>query len=272
MTVGLLHPGEMGAALGAALQQSGRRVVWASRGRSARTAERAAHAALEDVVTVEEVARQSEVVFSVCPPHAALDVARALPRFAGIYVDANAVSPASARELAGTVERYADGGIVGPPPREAGTTRLYLSGSEAPAVAALFADTIVDTRVVSDDPGAASAVKMAYAAWTKGTSALLLAIRALARAEGVEEALLDEWRLSQATLSERSEAAARAAVTKGWRWVGEMNEIADTFASADLPDGFHRAAAELYARSPHSSKAGDRALEEVVSALLDAKA
>jgi hypothetical protein len=87
---------------------------------------------------------------------------------------------------------------------------------------------------------------MTYAAWTKGTSALLLAVRAAARAEGIEATLLDEWRLSLPELSERSEAAARSAARKGWRWVGEMEEIADTFAAAGLPDGFHRAAAEIY--------------------------
>jgi hypothetical protein len=87
---------------------------------------------------------------------------------------------------------------------------------------------------------------MAYAAWTKGTAAMLLAIRELALAEQVEPPLLDEWRLSQPELIERSASAARSAERKGWRWVGEMEEIASTFASAGLPDGFHRAAAEVY--------------------------
>ena len=124
-------------------------------------------------------------------------VAHSLPRsFTGIYVDANAVSPATARTIASAVDRYVDGGIIGPPPRKPGTTRLYLSGAEAPIVADLFAGTNVDTRVVSEDAGAASAVKMAFAAWTKGTAALLLGIRAVARAEGVDETLLDEWEIS----------------------------------------------------------------------------
>jgi hypothetical protein len=100
--------------------------------------------------------------------------------------------------------------------------------------------------VISDEPGPASALKMAFAAWTKGTAAMLIAIRALARAEGVEEALLDEWRLSVPELIDRSAAAARSADRKGWRWVAEMEEIASTFAAAGLPDGFHKAAAEVF--------------------------
>jgi hypothetical protein len=95
--------------------------------------------------------------------------ARSLTRFAGIYVDANAVSPATARTIAGLVGRYVDGGVIGSPPRKPGTTRLYLSGTEAARVAGLFAGTIVDALVVSEDPDAASALKMAYAAWTKGS-------------------------------------------------------------------------------------------------------
>jgi 3-hydroxyisobutyrate dehydrogenase-like beta-hydroxyacid dehydrogenase len=266
--IGLLHPGEMGAAVGAALRASGHTVLWTSTGRSAATAERAEEAGLEGVGTIEELGRRSDVILSLCPPHAAVDVARSLIRFAGIYVDANAVSPATARTIAGLVGRYVDGGIIGSPPRTPGTTRLYLSGAEATSVADLFADTIVDARVVAEDPSAASAVKMAFAAWTKGTSALLLAIRAVARAEGIEQTLLDEWRMSLPHLPEQSAAAAHSALAKGWRWVGETNEIADTFAAAGLPDGFHRAAAEIYRRSPHEQADDeDDSLERVLSAL-----
>ena len=267
MTIGLVHPGEMGAAVGAVLRASGQTVLWASTGRSAVTAERAEEAGLEDVGTIEELGGRSDVILSLCPPHAAVDVARSFAGFAGVYVDANAVSPATARRIAGLAGRYVDGGIVGPPPRKPATTRLYLSGAEAPLVGGMFTGTILDTRLVSEDPGAASAVKMAFAAWTKGTSALLLAVRAVARAEGVEETLLDEWRTSLPHLPEQSIAAARSAVGKGSRWVGEMEEIAETFVAAGLPDGFHRAAAEIYRRSPHEQPVGDDSLERVLSAL-----
>jgi 3-hydroxyisobutyrate dehydrogenase-like beta-hydroxyacid dehydrogenase len=247
--IGLLHPGEMGAAVGSVLRDAGHPVLWASAGRSSETAARAEEAGLEDVGTPEELARRSGVILSVCPPHAALDVARSVGDFEGIFVDANAVSPAVAREIAGTVAgRVVDAGIIGPPPARRGSTRLYLAGPEAQTVAALFSGTALEPRVVSDEVGAASAVKMAYAAWTKGTAALLLAIGELARAEDVEAALLDEWRLSLPELIERSSTASRSAAEKGWRWVAEMEEIAATFASAGLPDGFHLAAAEVFRR------------------------
>src|SRR4029079_6059386 len=234
-TVGLLHPGEMGAAVGAVLRGQGVRVVWASDGRSEETHARAEDAGLEDVGSVSRVA-EADVVFSICPPHAALDVARSLESFDGVYVDANAVSPASATKVAETCAQFVARWICGSPPRERGTTRLYLSGERAEEIAELFAGSVLDARVVSN----ASALKMAYAAWTKGTAAMLLAIRELAFREGVEAALLAEWDLSQPELRDRFARAARSAEAKGWRWVGEMAEIAATFEAAGLAAGRRR--------------------------------
>jgi 3-hydroxyisobutyrate dehydrogenase-like beta-hydroxyacid dehydrogenase len=258
-TIGVLHPGEMGAALAAVLRRMGLEVLWASTGRSPETRRRAEEAGLRAVAGAEELAEASDLILSVCPPHAAVDVARSAAGFEGIYVDANAIAPATARTVSELIAqgggRYVDGGIVGPPPSQTVETRLYLSGPGAEEVASLFAGTVVDARVVSERPDAASAVKMAYAAWTKGTAALLLAIRALARAEDVEAVLLDEWAKSLPALPQQSRQAARSAAAKGWRWIAEMEEIAATFAAAGLPGGFHVAAAEVYRRAPRLDEA-----------------
>jgi 3-hydroxyisobutyrate dehydrogenase-like beta-hydroxyacid dehydrogenase len=251
--VGVLHPGEMGSAVARALSERGETVLWASAGRSAATAERARAAGLEDAGDVEELRSRCEILLSICPPHAALDVAQAANGFTGIYVDANAIAPDTARAVAKLQPRLVDGGIVGPPPSGSGTTRLYLSGEEASEVAALFAGTNVDARVISEQVGAASALKAAYAGWTKGSAALLLTVRELARAEGVEDALLEEWQLSIPELDERLAGAERSAHGKGWRWVGEMEEIARSMAAQDLPTGFHEAAAEVFRRAAEDS-------------------
>ncbi|HEX4658201.1 MAG TPA: DUF1932 domain-containing protein, partial [Streptosporangiaceae bacterium] len=116
----------------------------------------------------------------------------------------------------------------------------------------MFDGTPLDARVIGGGTWSASAVKMAYASWTKGTAALVLTARALARAEGVENVLLAEWALSQPALPDRSSGAARSAATKGWRWVAEMEEIAASMAAVGLPDGFHQAAAEIFRRSPRA--------------------
>jgi 3-hydroxyisobutyrate dehydrogenase-like beta-hydroxyacid dehydrogenase len=277
MVIGLLNPGEMGAAVGGCLTGRGLDVLWASDRRSPETADRAKAAGLTDAGTARDVAAQADVILSVCPPHAAADVAWAVHGFTGVYVDANAIAPGTARQIAELIAagggRYVDGGIIGSPPTTPGRSRLYLSGPDAAAlhtVHELFAGTALDARIVPGAPTAASAVKMAYAAWTKGSSALLLDARALARAEGVEDTLLAEWALSQPRLADQVERSAQAAVTKGWRWVGEMEEIAHTMADAGLPDGFHQAAAEIYRRSPRAARQLSQA--EATTAVLAALA
>ena len=267
VTIGLLHPGEMGATVGQCLATAGHRVLWLPNGRGPASAARAQAAGLTGV-DLAELVRSAQVIMSVCPPHAALEVARQLTGagFGGLYVDANAVSPATARQVAGIVAgggaEYVDGGIIGTPPVAPGFIRLYLSGPRANEVRELFGNSPVDARVVDHglaaEVGAASAVKMAYASWTKGSAALLLAARALARAESVEDVLLAEWGLSQHGLEARSDGAARSAAAKGWRWVAEMEEIAATMAAAGLPAGFHQAAAEIYRGSAQPGEEGVR--------------
>jgi 3-hydroxyisobutyrate dehydrogenase-like beta-hydroxyacid dehydrogenase len=253
-TVGLLHPGEMGAAVGGCLVSVGHEVLWDPAGRSRASTGRALAAELTGV-TLDRLIARSSVILSICPPHAALDVAQqvASAGYTGRYVDANAISVATAEQVCAVVTAagatYVDGGIIGMPPEVAGHTRLYLSGPDAAEVCPLFRRSRLDARVVEGPLYGASSVKMAYAAWTKGSAALLLAARALARASGVERTLLAEWSLSQKALGEQSERSASAAAAKGWRWVAEMEEIAASMAAAGLPAGFHEAAADIYDRA-----------------------
>jgi Domain of unknown function (DUF1932) len=236
----------MGAAIGALLVDQGHTVLWLPQGRSEGTARRAAASGL---TAVEDLA-DAEVILSVCPPHAALEVARSVQGTRALMIDANAVSPMTAVEIGEVVgERWVDGGIVGPPPHRDGTTRLYVSGPHALEASLLFESTRLEPVVLDGSPVAASALKMAYAAWTKGSAALLLAALGSAGVNGVEEALRAEWARSQPGLDARWQSAADSAAAKGWRWVGEMDEIAATFAAAGLPSGFHEAAAEMFKRA-----------------------
>jgi len=273
--VALLHPGNMGATIGAAAATSGARVIWASHQRSQATHERAKRAGLVDVKNLIDAVRESEVILSVCPPDAALGLAKsvAAEKFTGIYVDANAVSRETAEQIGATVTKagasFVDGGIIGAPVKQAGTTRLYLSGSRAPEVAELFAASMLDARAIGPNPGAASALKVVYAAWTKCTDALVLAIRALAAIEGVDQALAEEWSISQPDLTRKSTRAAAVATPKAWRYVGEMKEIAAAFESAGLMPGFHDAAADLWQRLAFFKDQTDPApsVEVVIDAL-----
>jgi len=240
----------MGAAVGALLDDA----WWAPEGRGAETVERADAAGLRPA-PLGELLERCDVVLSICPPHAALDVARDVARaadgFRGLYCDANAIAPATTREVGRIVEAagatFVDGGIVGGPPRAPGT-RLYLSGAEAAAVAAAFAGTALEPVVLGDEAGLASALKACYAGWSKGSAALLLALAAAADELRVGEALRAEWARSVPDVLERLEAAVRSADAKGWRWIGEMREIAATLRAAGQPGGFHGAAADVFER------------------------
>lgn len=258
----------MGASLAASCRDQS---VWASAGRSDETARRAAAAGLRDVSVLGALAEQCDVIVSICPPGAAVDVATAVldSGFRGTYVDANAIAPETARRIATMFDRFVDGAVVGPPAQREGTTRFYLSGPEAGAVATLWDGSLVDARVIGDGPTSASALKMVYAGWTKGTTALLLATVALAEAEGVSNALFAEWAMSQPDLVERARRSAIDAGPKAWRWVDEMREIATTFGSNGLPAGFHAAAADTYARLAGLEDGGTEArLEDVIATLL----
>jgi 3-hydroxyisobutyrate dehydrogenase-like beta-hydroxyacid dehydrogenase len=272
-TVCVLHPGEMGAEVGAAARSGGARVLWVSDGRGGATRDRAGAAGFEDAGTLPAALAQASVVLSVCPPHAAVSLAESVAAggFRGIYVDANAIAPATSRrigDIVGTAgATFVDGGLIGPPPTKPGTTRLYLSGAASAAVATLFGGSALGAVVLDAPVGAASAIKACYAGWTKGAATLLLSVRALARHEGVEAALAEEWKISQPNLFAQLDRAVLQS-RKGWRWIAEMEEIGATFDRAGLPDGYALAAAEVCRRLEAFKDARGLTLEDVVEALL----
>lgn len=273
-TIGLLHPGAMGAELGRVLRDAGHQVLWCTSHRSLDSRARAEDAGLEPVDDLAVLVERSGVVISVVPPHAALDVARSVAEagFDGLYVDANAISPTRAHEIAAVVvgagATFVDGGIVGPPPKDDGRTWLHLSGPRANHVAALFGTGRLVTEVVSDAIGDASAVKVAFAAWTKGSTALRTAVLAYARTTGIESALEKQWEHLQSGFWEEGRQRAVSVTAKAWRFDGEMREIADAFAALDVPAGFHRTAADVY-RSMGSLRNEDGVdVDDVVAAIL----
>ena len=276
--LGLLHPGEMGSSVAASAQSSGHTVFWVSEGRRPQTRERAERQGLVDAQSLDGLCRTCSIILSVCPPHAAEEVAQqvAAQGFKGLYVDANAISPQRALRI-GTVmaERgitFVDGGIIGGPAWQPNTTWLYLSGSAAQQVARCFSAGPLQVEVMDDQIGRASAVKMCYAAYTKGTTALLCAVLGAAEGLGVREDLERQWERDEAGFAGQAEQRVKRVTAKAWRFAGEMDEIALTFAEAGMPDGFHRAAAELYRRlAGFKERSTPPSLSEVLVALHDSE-
>ncbi len=265
--VGILHPGEMGAAIAAGLVGT-TEVVWAGEARSPASRARADAADLRDVGSLAALADTAAVLIAVCPPDAAAQVAASVATlgFGGLYVDANAISPTTARTIDRSVTTagatYVDGGIIGGP----GAPRLFLSGEGAAVLAARFGPP-VEPVILDCGTYAASALKMTYAGWTKGTTALLLALNAAARGLGIEDALLAEWERSQPALSGRIKGSVRS-TRKAWRWSGEMREIAQTLADVGIPAGFYSSAADVYDRLHSLKDDGETTLEEILGLLL----
>jgi 3-hydroxyisobutyrate dehydrogenase-like beta-hydroxyacid dehydrogenase len=253
----ILHPGNMGISIAASAQNGGNTVYWVSDGRTPETRTRAEKHGLVELSSLAEAAALATIIISVCPPHAAETVAEqvASAGFKGIYLDANAISPQRARRIGDMMTAvnatYVDGGIIGGPAWEPNRTWLYLSGVEAERVAACFSNGPLEVEVIGVEPGKASALKMCYAAYTKGTTALLCGILATAESLSVREDLERQWSRNGSNFAVETAERVRRVTAKAWRFAGEMEEIAATFESAGLPGGFHLAAADLYQRIAH---------------------
>ena len=254
MRIGILHPGEMGISVAASARNSGHEVYWASDGRGARTRARTGKYGLLDAGSLANLCKVCSIIVSVCPPHAAEDVARQVAEagFKGLYLDANAISPQRSKSIdeimcsAGI--GFVDGGIIGGPAWTRGETRLYLSGKQADEVAACFSNSPLETKVIGGEIGKASALKMCYAALSKGTTALLCAVLATAESLQVREELFQQWDTDETDSSKQTVRRVTRVTSKAWRFAGEMEEIASTFHEAGLPSGFHESAAEIYRR------------------------
>jgi 3-hydroxyisobutyrate dehydrogenase-like beta-hydroxyacid dehydrogenase len=252
--IGILHPGEMGASVAVSARNGGNAVFWSSKGRSAKTRIRARQHDILDAGSMEALCQACSIIISVCPPHAAEDVARQVIQsgFTGLYVDANAISPQRAlqidEEMRAANIRFVDGGIIGGPAWQPGETSLYLAGRDAEKISACFSGGPLRATVIGPKIGRASALKMCYAAYSKGSTALLCAVLAAAEALGVRQELYAQWERDQTGFSDHAEKRARRVTAKSWRFEDEMHEIAQTFMAAGLPGGFHEAAAELYHR------------------------
>jgi 3-hydroxyisobutyrate dehydrogenase-like beta-hydroxyacid dehydrogenase len=285
-TIAIMSPGEMGHAVAAVLRQAGLRVITQLDGRSERTRALAARAGIEEVGDDAALVRTADILLSILVPSEAVALAE---RIAGavrgtgatpLYADCNAIAPQTTRQVAEIVEaggaRFVDAGIIGPPPQPgASSTRFYASGRDAAAFARLK-DFGLDVRVVGDWPGQASALKMCYAALTKGTTALMIELSIAAERLGVSDPLRAEFAESQPAMLERMQRAVPAMVPKAHRWVGEMVEIGRTFEACGLTPRMLEGAAELYAlvagtdlgrTSPEGWRRQQASFDEVVSKL-----
>lgn len=254
-TVGIVSPGDMGHAVARELISGGKDVVACLSERSTRTRNLAVRSGIRDVSTLETLVSEADLLLSILVPSAAAksaeEIAAAIARSGTSlhYVDCNAISPQTVSDIGESLQavncRFTDGGIVGSPPSVRARPRLFVSGPHATELNQLDGMGF-EIKVLGETIGQASGFKMCYAAMTKGTSALQYALTIAAQRMGLLNELLSEFSSSQAAAYGHMQRALPKLPAKSGRWVGEMEEIASTFAALGLPAGFHQAAAELY--------------------------
>jgi 3-hydroxyisobutyrate dehydrogenase-like beta-hydroxyacid dehydrogenase len=254
-TVGILSPGDMGHTVGQVLGSHGLRVITCLQGRSDRTRSLARRAGIADVSTYQALVTEADIILSILVPaqarQAAQVVARAISETKAdlVYADCNAIAPQTARQIGDIIAeaggRFVDASIIGPPPRREGVTRFYASGPHC-SVFEELSQFGLEVIVLGGQAGQASAIKMCYAALTKGLTALCTELLTAAQALGVFQALEREFRLSQAALYERMERGLPRMPIKSRRFVGEMEEIAKTFEQVGLTPKIHAGAADIY--------------------------
>ena len=260
-TIAVISMGDMGHAVGRSLIESGHDVITCLAGRSTKTVEMAERAGVRDITSLDNLVDEAEILLSILPPSSALQLAQYTVK-AGkqndrqlIYVDCNAISPATAKEIAAIIEsagaKFIDSGIIGLAPGK-DTPRFYVSGEDTSAMQGLDG---CGFKVIhcGDTPGQASATKMCYAALTKGTFTLHTALLMAANSLGVYETLIEEFRFSQASALEAMENRVPFIPADSERWIGEMEEIANTFRKAGVTGSFHDGAAavlEVLAKTP----------------------
>ncbi|MCP9213290.1 DUF1932 domain-containing protein [Streptomyces sp. NEAU-Y11] len=272
-TVGILHPGSMGAAVAACAATNANDVLWCQAGRSATSAARAEQFGLTPVATLPELLDRSDIVISLCPPAAAEDLARNLAghHFAGVYAEANAINPERTQRIAallGPDTTVVDCGVVGSPPVGGKTPTLYLSGpaDATERIEALFATTAVRTSVLGTEVGKASALKLSYASFQKTSRVLVALAVGMAREHGVDQELIEiASKRTDSYLAEPQYIAKTAA--RAWRWGPELEEAADALAAASLPPEMLRAAANTLARWHDAKDDGELTLTDALDRL-----
>ena len=252
-TIGLLHPGSMGSAVGAQARRRGHTVLWCPEGRSDASRNRAEHAGLEPVALQELVSR-ADLVISLCPPAAAESVAGQVAqvqrgRADAVYVEANAIAPVRMRRIVDRVVPMPvlDAAVIGSPPVGGKYPTLYLSGlrRHSDLVCELFADTDVRTHYLGEDVGKASALKLAYSSFQKVSRVLAAVAYGAADAYGVADELLVIAAQRNGSYLVETDYIAKTAA-RAWRWRPELEDAAVLLSDAGLPDSLmHAAAATL---------------------------
>ena len=254
-TIAVVSPGDMGHVIGSVIVEKGYRVITFLEGRSDETRIRAERAHMEDVASLENLISEAEYILSIMPPGNALDFAGEVAKImrhvgaAPVFVDCNAVSPATTFEIgllmAEAEANYIKVGIIGPPPGKGVTTKFYASGPDTNLLQFLHGDGI-SYRPLGKEITRAAAIKMCYAAMTKGTMTLHTAVLTAGELLGIGDELQAEISDSQKFHWDLMNRRVPFYAADAGRWAGEMDQISETFSDVGISGNLHRGAADIF--------------------------
>ena len=255
LTIGVMSPGDMGHSVASALNEIGCEVVTVLSGRSELSQIRAKRSNMMDLGSLQEMVSVSDFIFSIMPPEKAENFAKEVAGAINtsdktpVFVDCNAISPDTTLSIASVIKAagadFLNVGIIGPPPGRGSTTKFYASGEDANSLQFINQNDI-RLVLVGDELINASAIKMCYAALTKGTMTLHASVLIAAELLGISEAVQNEIEESQPFHWGAMKKNISMLACDADRWAGEMDQISDTFGSAGLTPYLHKGAADVF--------------------------
>ena len=275
MIIGLIGLGEMGAEIGRYLVMNDLEVISVYEGRSEISKKRASKYKIRDSGSIEQFCKISDLVISIIPPDKAVETANLYTSYINkdgqIYCDLNAISTITAKKIKILLDEkkidYVDGAIMGGPPTENYSPRIYLSGKLSEKLNFLNGKGI-ELMVLKGSDFKASATKMVYASITKGSKALVAGALIAAKKNNVYDELMEELKYSEEYFSLVAKNQVPSIKHKAYRWVGEMNEISLTYKESGLTGGFHSEAENVYELIKNLPE-GKLEIDEIINQITD---
>jgi 3-hydroxyisobutyrate dehydrogenase-like beta-hydroxyacid dehydrogenase len=254
-TIGVMSPGDMGHSVACALNEIGCEVVTVLSGRSELSHIRARRSNMIDLGSIQEMVLASDFIFSIMPPGEAKNFAKEIADAIKVsdkppvFVDCNAISPDTTLSIEAVIKAagadFLNVGIIGPPPGRGSTTKFYASG-EGANLLQFINQTDIQLVLLGDELIKASAIKMCYAALTKGTMTLHASVLVAAELLGIGEEVQSEIEESQQFHWDAMKKRVSMLACDAGRWAGEMDQISDTFGSVGVTPHLHKGAADVF--------------------------
>jgi 3-hydroxyisobutyrate dehydrogenase-like beta-hydroxyacid dehydrogenase len=237
--IGIMSIGEMGFHWAKLLKSHGVDVLTYDKNRGEVSRKRAENAGVKSLPSMMALVREAELIVSIVVPFAAKRVATKVANAAMkagrkdlLYLDANAISPMTADDIAKTLipasVNFVDGCIIGAASKMGKGTIVYVSGPDAARLCDLESFNI-PVKVLGPSTNQASAFKVVYAGLTKGLQGLFCELLMGARCFGLLNEIRAQYEESFPGLLDKVSSSIVGLRIHAGRRAEEMDELKRTF-------------------------------------------